>query len=317
MTYRESLEDIGLMSDSEQLSLFPVEPAPPLSNPCPHPQLRLGTASWSFPGWRSIVYAHAESQQRLAQEGLAAYASHPLLRAVALDRCFYAPLSLEQYRQYASVAPDDFRFLVKAPAELVRPTSRHYLDAEHARRVFVEPALEGLGSKLGTLHFFFPPGQPAFQARLQSFLQELGDAPVSCEVRQPELLTPSYWDALGHAVHCWNIYPGMARPQPTGGRLRLVRWTLRDNPPPWNLREAALRYLPFTRLQEEDPATRLLLAEHISAWLGAGESVLVLANNKAEGCAPLTLQKLAAEVNRISGSGVSESTGGESLPRKV
>lgn len=48
--------------------------------------IRLGTSSWSFPGWTGLVYApsartgrpHAEAT--LAKAGLPAYAAHPLLR---------------------------------------------------------------------------------------------------------------------------------------------------------------------------------------------------------------------------------------------
>ena len=41
--------------------------------------------------------------------------AHPLLRAVSLDRTFYAPIPVEAYADYAERVPDDFRFLVKAP----------------------------------------------------------------------------------------------------------------------------------------------------------------------------------------------------------
>ena len=52
------------------------------------PALRLGTASWAFPGWTGIVYAQRVGDQMLAGHGLAAYARHPLLRAVGIDRTF-------------------------------------------------------------------------------------------------------------------------------------------------------------------------------------------------------------------------------------
>ena len=50
------------------------------------PNLRLGTSSWSFPGWEGIVYDRRVSNARLAKEGLAAYAAHPLFRTVGVDR---------------------------------------------------------------------------------------------------------------------------------------------------------------------------------------------------------------------------------------
>ena len=52
----------------------------------------LGTSSWSFPGWQGLVYADACSESLLAREGLSAYAQHPLLRMVGIDRGYYQPM---------------------------------------------------------------------------------------------------------------------------------------------------------------------------------------------------------------------------------
>ena len=56
--------------------------------------IRLGTSSWSFPGWTGLVFAPRNgkpaTEQVLARHGLPAYAAHPLLRTVSLDRTFYA-----------------------------------------------------------------------------------------------------------------------------------------------------------------------------------------------------------------------------------
>jgi hypothetical protein len=46
------------------------------------PGVRLGTSSWSFPGWRGLVYGGDHTEAALARDGLWAYARHPLLRAV-------------------------------------------------------------------------------------------------------------------------------------------------------------------------------------------------------------------------------------------
>src|SRR5688500_539397 len=47
--------------------------------------LRMGTSSWAFTGWAGLVYDQPYPQNRLSREGLAAYAKHPLLRAVGVD----------------------------------------------------------------------------------------------------------------------------------------------------------------------------------------------------------------------------------------
>ena len=45
-----------------------------------------GTSSWSFPGWKGLVYSAARTQTALARDGLREYAAHPLLTTVGVDR---------------------------------------------------------------------------------------------------------------------------------------------------------------------------------------------------------------------------------------
>ena len=47
--------------------------------------VRLGTSSWSFPGWAGVVYRDVATEAALAKGGLGAYAAHPLLGAVGVD----------------------------------------------------------------------------------------------------------------------------------------------------------------------------------------------------------------------------------------
>ena len=77
--------------------------------------LRMGTSSWSFPGWRGIVYPGSATATQLAREGLRDYARHPLLRTVGIDRTFYAPVAADDWRRYADQLPDGFVCCIKAP----------------------------------------------------------------------------------------------------------------------------------------------------------------------------------------------------------
>jgi hypothetical protein len=58
------------------------------------------------------------------------------------------------------------------------------------------------------------------------------------------------------------------------------------------------RYFPFDRIVDPDPVDRGLVAELIATILARGNEAIVIANNKAEGCAPLTLFGLARELER-------------------
>ena len=289
-------------------------------------RLRLGTSSWSFPGWAGIVYAERVTEQLLAREGLAAYARHPLLRTVGLDRTYYAPIAATEYARYAQSTPPDFRFVVKAHAALTTPAAQlarrspvapgpdRFLDPEYATRAVISPMLEGLGARAGVLLFQFPPlGAPhvrdakAFASRLAEFLGALPRGPqYAIEVRNREFLVPAYVDALArHGVtHCYNVHPRMPLVTEQFDMLGEAAWRSGAVVARWMLHptqdyEAARdRYFPFDRIADPDPRNRAALVTLLSKLLGAGHDAYVVANNKAEGSAPLSLFALAREVDR-------------------
>ncbi|MDI1344201.1 MAG: DUF72 domain-containing protein, partial [Pseudolabrys sp.] len=148
--------------------VLPASQSPLLEAPDLPSEIRLGTSSWFFPGWRGLVYEGVHPQTALSRKGLAAYAQIPLLRTVSLDRTFYAPISAVEYVRYANQVPDDFSFVVKAPALVCDAVMRdeegrgkvpnpHFLDAAIAAREFVVPCLEGLKDKAGPLVFQVSP----------------------------------------------------------------------------------------------------------------------------------------------------------------
>ena len=139
-------------------------------------RVRLGTSSWSFPGWRGLVYADSAPASSLASDGLAAYAHHPLHRTVGLDRAFYEVPPVETLRALVGQVPIGFRFLVKAHQSITRPNLQadgstlgstvrsqehgvpnpRFLDAGWARDAVIGPLIEGLGAACGPVVFQFP-----------------------------------------------------------------------------------------------------------------------------------------------------------------
>lgn len=188
-------------------------------------RIHLGTSSWSFPGWRGLVYGDSHGESQLARQGLAAYAAHPLLRAVGIDRSFYQPLPEAEFARYAAQVPEHFRFLVKAPAivsdavlrgegGLAAGVNPSFLDASRATEQFVEPALRGLGERAGPLVFQLSPLPRSMTAgesghalidRIGGFLDELPrtvagqTALYAVELRNAEMLTPRFVRMLRQA----------------------------------------------------------------------------------------------------------------------
>ncbi|MEX8519352.1 MAG: DUF72 domain-containing protein [Leptothrix sp. (in: b-proteobacteria)] len=309
-----SIPDGDLMALAQQLS----------------PHIHLGTSSWSFPGWQGLVWADEHSEAQLSREGLGAYAAHPLLRSVSIDRSFYRPMTAEQYAVYAAQVPEDFRFVVKAPALVTDSVLRGeggrgiesnpaFLDPQRAVAEFVQPALQGLGPKIGALVFELSPlpaarkrDMLALLDRLEQMLAALPalaptapDGVIAVEVRDPEWLTPDLRDVLrAHgARYCLGLHPRLPPIQEQLPLLRALwpgplvcRWSLNRLHGVHGYESAKEGYAPFNRLVDPDPETRQTLARVIRATAEAGHPVYVTINNKAEGSAPLSVLELAQDI---------------------
>ncbi|MGA0172671.1 MAG: DUF72 domain-containing protein [Phycisphaerales bacterium] len=312
-------------SSADQPGLFP-EDAPPkpllqqaecgeLAGRLPT-VLRLGTSSWTFPGWKGLVYDEAKpaSEAALARSGLEQYVRSPLLRTVGLDRAFYRPMTLEQCRSLREQAGPRFRFLGKAYRGL---THRSYgepafLDPSYARDVVIGPLSEGFGEALGTLLFQFPemglssPQAGDFLSTLDRFLAALPTGvSYSVELRDRSLLCPQtasvlagHRIAFGHALH--PSMPGLAEQArllgPELDRIAapaVLRWLLRRE---HSYEGAKTLYEPFDRMLEPDFANRAEAVAWCLAQAFRGRETFVIANNKAEGSSPLTLLELAKAI---------------------
>ncbi len=312
----------------------PARDSPLLEAPLLPPDIRLGTSSWFFPGWRGLVYDGVHPQATLSRKGLAAYAQIPLLRTVSLDRTFYAPISAVDYARYASQVPEHFSFVVKAPAIVCDAMMRdeegrgkvsnpHFLDAAIATREFVLPCLEGLKAKAGPLVFQVSPlprslieDASLFIERLEGFFatlpSELGaHKPIyALELRNPELLTPRLMRMLARAGvrYCVGLHDRMPEVERQETALKaldgeepgalVVRWNLHRG---FLYQAAKQRYEPFDRLVDQDGETRRVLARMAATAFKAGRKVWITANNKAEGSAPLSVLELAREIARQIG----------------
>jgi uncharacterized protein YecE (DUF72 family) len=292
--------------------------------------LRLGTSSWSYPGWANLVWDGEYAETVLSKNGLAALAQHPLFRTVSLDRNFYRALTASQYARYAAMVPGDFRFVVKAPSLVTDATVRDesgrgtqvnpvFLNSEIAIQEFVQPALEGLGDRIGALVFQLSPipsqllaDQPALLARIGEMLESLPglkpaapDAVIAVEVRDPQLLCPAFADMLRSvgATFCMGLHAKMPPIEDQLPMLRALwpgplvcRWNLHRRHGRFGYEDAEKLYEPFDRIVDPDPQTREALAKVIAGTTRAGQNAFVTVSNNAEGCAPLTIASLARDI---------------------
>ena len=297
----------------------------------PH-ELRLGVSTWSYPGWEGLVWDGAYDASVLSKKGLTAYHRHPLLRTVCVDRTFWRPLTASQYAAYAAQVDADFRFVVKCPAGVTdaqvraedgkaREANPAFLDARLAVEHFVQPTLEGLGSKLGVLVFQLSPLPWGWLSRPTLLLERLDQmlaavrlalaghpsVIVAVEVRDPELLIAPLTDTLkAHgATFCLGLHGKMPPIEQQLPMLRALwpgplvcRWNLNRIFGAYGYPDAQKKHEPFNEIRSEDPHTRAVLARTIKGITGAGQPAYVTISNDAEGCAPRSIALLAQAVTQ-------------------
>ncbi|MET0378089.1 MAG: DUF72 domain-containing protein [Spongiibacteraceae bacterium] len=297
------------------------------------PHLRLGTSSWNYPGWTGLVWDRDYADAKLSQYGLAAYAQHPLFRTVSIDRSFYKPLSVAQFSTYAAQVPGDFRFVVKAPSlvtdALLRDESgrgqkvnANFLDADLAVRHFIEPAMEGLGNKLGALVFQISPLPLAWLSQIPELIERLRimlraipnlrasalDSVIAVEVRDPQWLTQRFTETLRAtgATYCMGLHAKMPRIAEQLPILRALwpgplvcRWNLNPLHGAFGYEAARQQYEPYDKLIDPDLETRAALARVIAGTVGAGQNAYVTLSNKAEGSSPLSVVALAQAIRNL------------------
>jgi uncharacterized protein YecE (DUF72 family) len=295
--------------DARFESLRPVAEALP-------PTLRMGTSSWSFPGWRGIVYPAAASASQLAREGLRDYARHPLLRTVGIDRTYYAPVTSEEWQRYASQLPSDFVCCIKAPATITSYTipggpvpepNPDFLSAERLVEDLIAPCGRYFAPHTGPFILQFPPlprrltvDPSAFAEMLDAFLDRLPrEQEYAVEIRERAFLTENYRRVLSRngAVHVCNYWSAMPMPGEQAGLMdheqapfTMVRLLMRPGTRYEQQRETMA---PFNRIVQEDEHMRRDAVSVLRRAAAAGQRAFLLVNNKAEGSSPLTIESLA------------------------
>jgi uncharacterized protein YecE (DUF72 family) len=281
-----------------------------------------GTSSWSFPDWAGIVYSRRASTSQLSREGLAEYARHPLLTTVGIDRGFYAPIPPQDLVRYAEQLPPGFPCCAKAPEAVtsaVQP-ARAKGSPKGANPDFLNPRLfvdevigpfrEVFRDHTGPFVLQFPPVPAAVRPRPAEFAETLDrflaalprEFRYGTELRDASLLTPDYRRALAaHGVaHVFNYVTAMPMPAEQAATIpvesapfAMIRLLL---PPGTSYGERRQALKPFARTSDPDPEMRDQVVSLARRAIDATIPVYVLVNNKAEGCAPLTIRALAEKL---------------------
>jgi len=286
-------------------------------------RVRFGTSSWSFPGWKGLVYSGGATETSLAREGLREYAQHPLLRTVGIDRSYYAPIPDEDLRRYASQLPAGFLACTKAPALVTSAelpgrdggANPEFMSARRLIDDLLAPFERSFAAYAGPFILEFPPVRAAAGIDSRIFVRALdrllGALPqrfrYAVELRNRHFLTPDYARVLathgaGHVYNYWSAMPmpgdQTAIVPPESLPFAVVRLLLA--PGTWYDDQRA-RFRPFNRIVAEDRTMRAQAVSIARRVAAMDRDAFLLVNNKAEGSSPLTVMGLARLLAEESG----------------
>jgi uncharacterized protein YecE (DUF72 family) len=278
--------------------------------------VRFGTSSWTYPGWKGLVYSRDYPATGAGAEMLAEYAQWPLFSTVGIDSSFYAPLTEKTLRSYAAALPPGFPCVSKVWDRITVHTfakarkkaqagqqNPDFLNADLFTGEVWGPCREHFGEHTGPFVFEFQAIARAdkispqdFAERLDAFFEKLPrEGRYAVEVRNPEYLTPPYFAVLrehdvAHVLSSWTRMPsiGMQLDLPgvvTAGFL-VARALLR----PGRYYAAAVdAFQPYDRIRDENPELRGDLVRLVEVAGKLRIPAYILVNNRAEGSAPLTI----------------------------
>lgn len=201
-----------------------------------------------------------------------------------------------------------------------------YLNTDKAMQEFVLPVLEGLADKTGVLVFEMPGiprpmltdrnTQYAAIASMAGFFSQIrallpsATTTLAVEMRTRVLLTPRWVKEMASTGvrPVLSLHPAMPSIMRQTDMLRLfdapgvetgpwqaagdivIRWSLASNGTYAGLKRD---WAPFDRIQQEDIVAREGIVWLLKLAKTSGVRAFVVANNKAEGCAPLTMRAIA------------------------
>ncbi|MDH4131260.1 MAG: DUF72 domain-containing protein [Gemmatimonadota bacterium] len=289
------------------------------------PECLFGTSSWTYPGWKGLVYRQDYPKSGASAAMLAEYARFPLFRTVGIDSTFYAPPSAEMLESYAAALPPGFKCVSKVWDRITVHTfprqrfkaqggesNPDFLNAALFREQVLEPCLEHFADHLGPMVFEFQTiarsarldGQ-AFADRLDAFFGELPrGVPYAVEIRNAEYLVPPYFAVLrehnvAHVFNSWTRMPSIGEQLEIPGSFTAPFTVARVLLRPGRTYAAAVdAFAPYDRVQDPNPELRQDIARLIARAAELRVPAYLLVNNRAEGSAPLTIAAVAALLAR-------------------
>ena len=285
--------------------------------------VHFGTSTWTYPGWKGLVYSRDYPATGATAEMLGEYARWPLFSTVGIDSSFYRPPDEKLLARWAEVLPEGFRCVSKVWDRITVHThskarekakvgqeNPDFLNAELFEEAVIGPYRRAFAGHIGPFVLEFQTIQKragidaqGFADRLDAFFSALPtDVPYAVELRNEEFLAPPYFAVLrehgvAHVFNSWTRMPPIGTqldlPGAIGAPFVVARALLR---PGRYYAEAVDAFAPYDRIREENPELRADLVRLVETAMAARIPAYLIVNNRAEGSAPLTITALARRV---------------------
>lgn len=301
------------------MSLFDLDAAHLLPE-----KIRFGTSTWTYPGWKGLIYnKEYKSEASFKRNSLAEYATFPWFRTVGVDSFFYSPPSSATLQHYVSQLPPTFKWASKVWEEITVPRypvhprygskrgqiNPTFLNSElFTAKVIAQFRSPKVQQHTGPFIFQFPHiavsemGREEFLNRLHAFLSSLpSDFQYAVEVRNEEYLSSEYFKLLNDVgvTHCfnhWSYMPSLRQQMKyaaQAGGLSAPFLVMRIlTPLGTNYSEAVEMFAPYNELKAINEEMRRDCLVFLSRAIARGDETFILVNNRAEGCAPLTIDQI-------------------------
>jgi uncharacterized protein YecE (DUF72 family) len=315
------------------MSLFPeldAEDDPPPQAARLAPKLRalaeqgvyFGTSSWKYEGWLGSIYNEGRyqtrgkySKKKFDENCLMEYAA--AFPTVCGDFAFYQFPSSDYWAKLFGETPADFLFAFKVPEDLTVATwpthARYGTRAGENNSSFLNPSvfdqlfarpLRPYQGRIATLIFEFGtfnkatfPTPGDFMARLEPFLASLPEGfRYSIEIRNPEYLSPGYFDLLAshnvaHVFNAWTRMPALEDQvqldDAFSADFTVVRALLRKGRA---YEQAVKTFEPYKLIQEPNEGARDAMRQIVERSLKRKRPAFLFVNNRLEGNAPGTIE---------------------------
>jgi len=278
--------------------------------------VRFGTSTWTYPGWKGLVYSRNYPKAGAGAAMLAEYAGHALFRTVGIDSFFYQPPNPKTLSAYRAALPAGFRCVskvwdritartYKSPRETLRGGERNidWLNPALFVNEVLGPMQEHFADQLGPMVFEIQAIGRGDDCTCEQFVDAIdrfftslpAGAPYAVELRNPEFLVPAYFAVLrthgvAHVFNSWTRMPSIGEQLLLHDSITadfiVSRALLR---PGRTYAQAVDAFAPYDRIQEPNPSLRADLVALARTAINLRIPAYVIVNNRAEGSAPLTI----------------------------